>query len=147
MKDKLIAALTANLLLGIIFYWMNYVPESQRNEGTYYFDFGEIVTFVFIYAGPAYLLAGLPLSYIIDKYTGRSHGLRGYLLRLGLYAAAGLAAGLLYAVIAFQEIPLVVPGVFYFLWLGLLASLLYFHVLLVVTWLGEKMQNVQEDGT
>ncbi|GGF18171.1 hypothetical protein GCM10010954_16160 [Halobacillus andaensis] len=144
MKDKLIAVLIANVLLGIIFYWMNYVPEAQRNDGTYYFGFGEIVTFVFIYAGPAYLLAGLPLSYIIEKYTVRFQGLSGYFLRLGLYAAAGLAVGLLYGVIAFQEIPLVVPGVFYFLGLGLLASLLFSHVLLVVTWLGERMNNVQK---
>ncbi|WP_101841982.1 hypothetical protein [Halobacillus sp. Marseille-P3879] len=141
MKDKLISLVAANILLGIIIYWISYVPASQRNEGTYFFGFGEIVTLVIIYAGPAYLLAGLPCSYIIEKYTKRKNGVKGYFLRLGLYSAAGLATGLFYSLIVFREMPVLIEGGIIFLGLSLIASTVYYHILLVVTCRSNRREN------
>ncbi|WP_431802362.1 hypothetical protein [Halobacillus andaensis] len=66
-------------------------------------------------------------------------------MRLGLYSAAGLASGLFYSIIVFQEMHVLVEGGLLFLGLSLIASTVYYHVLLVVTWRSNRRENQLRD--
>ncbi|MFC4355005.1 hypothetical protein ACFO0S_08095 [Chryseomicrobium palamuruense] len=71
MKVKLLTAVFAIIVFALLYSWNLYVPKAERDVGTYYFGFWEVVFFVIIYAGPIYLIAGIPLSYGGDKLLQR----------------------------------------------------------------------------
>lgn len=71
MKIKLVTTLVSILVFAILYSWNAYIPHAEREPDTYYFGFWETAIFVILYAGPIYLVAGIPLSYAGDVILRR----------------------------------------------------------------------------
>lgn len=98
MKGKFITAVCATFVFAILYSWYMYVPQAEREASTYYFGFWEVIIFVVIYAGPIYLIAGIPLSYGGDKILqrfGHSESWKRWLLGILVYAGLGALAALI----------------------------------------------------
>lgn len=93
MKGKFITAVCATFVFAILYSWYMYVPQAEREASTYYFGFWEVIIFVVIYAGPIYLIAGIPLSYAGDKILQRfGHFATWIRWVVGILVYAGLGA-------------------------------------------------------
>ncbi len=126
MKRLLTAALSA-FLFTILFSWIFYEPQIE--PGVYHFGFSETFNILIIYVLPIYFLAGIPLSFFIDKLVpklNKGTKLGHYFWGLGLYSLAGLIIGIIFLFI-FQKIML--P----FLICCVVASSVYYHLLLLVS--------------
>src|SRR5699024_8049553 len=110
---RFLTVILSVVLFATVYSWVSYVPISQREPNVYYFGFFETFIFVIIYAGPIYFLAGLPLSVFIDKLIGRFNEkpkLVRYFIGLGLYSLVGPLVGLIFLIIASQNLyPLATP--------------------------------------
>lgn len=98
MKGKFITAVCAAMVFAILYSWYMYVPQAEREASTYYFGFWEVIIFMVIYAGPIYLIAGIPLSYGGDKIVQRfSHSPSWvrWLFGILVYACLGALAALI----------------------------------------------------
>ncbi|WP_163969340.1 hypothetical protein [Oceanobacillus halotolerans] len=139
MLKRFLTTVLATILFAAIFSWVSYVPSSQRDPNVYYFGFFETAVFVVIYTGPAYLLAGLPVSILIDKLVGsfnrKSRWVR-YFVGFGLYSLAGILVGLIYLILFFQSFYL--SNVVTFSIYGFVASNLYYHLSLLVSMIKKK---------
>ncbi|MET3684409.1 hypothetical protein ABID56_002546 [Alkalibacillus flavidus] len=136
---KLLTAVVSSILFATIFSLVSYVPSSEREPNVYYFGFFETFAFVIIYAGPVYLLVGIPLSIIIDKLTERTNRnskLLRYFVQLGLYSLAGILVGIIYSLIFYTNISH--AEVISFSVYGFFASNFYFHLLFWITKLKGK---------
>src|SRR5699024_11453040 len=122
------------VLFATVYSWVSYVPISQREPNVYYFGFFETFIFVIIYAGPIYFLAGLPLSVFIDKLIGRFNEkpkLVRYFIGLGLYSLVGTLVGLIFLIIASQNLyrmEFISFSIYVFV-----ASNFYFHFWLLIS--------------
>lgn len=127
---RFLAIIMSSILFAALFSWLSVTPEFERAPNVYYFGFFETFVFVVIYTGPVYLIAGWPFSILIDqlaeKYRHASVIVR-YLIRLGLYISAGIVVGGIYGWLVFEGSLLMGAG------LGLAASSLYFHLLLMLS--------------
>jgi len=133
MKRFLTTALSV-VLFATIYSWISYVPISQRESNVYYFGFFEVFIFVVIYAGPIYFLVGLPLSIFIDKLIkkfNRRAKLARYFIGLGLYSLVGILVGLVFLIIASQDLNRM--DVTSFSIYGFIASNFYFHLSLLLS--------------
>ncbi|MCG7335067.1 hypothetical protein MHZ95_07235 [Sporosarcina sp. ACRSM] len=150
MRKRLLTAVLSVILFAIIFSWFFFVPSSQREPNVYYFGFSETFVFVILYAGPVYLLAGLPISILIDKLAAkfqRNSKWKRYFFGFGLYSLAGTLVGALLLILLNQNANLfdVIP----FSICCLVASNLYYHLLLLVSKIDLVLNNrcsfVQEE--
>ncbi len=120
------------LLFAILFALASYVPSAQREPNIYYFSFLEMFVFGLLYAGPVYLLVGLPLSVLLDKCMNQLHTVckwRTYFAGLTVYSLTGMLVGAAFLVF-FSPItfPLEMPSVVIY---GFIASNCYFHLSLL----------------
>ncbi|SKB02459.1 hypothetical protein SAMN04244570_2960 [Sporosarcina newyorkensis] len=132
---RLLAAIVAAIIFAVIYSSISYVPQSQREYNTYYFGFFETAFFVILYAGPVFLMVGIPCSILIDKLSelGNLHSKKNkYIKRLIFYSIAGLLVGTVFRLI-------LMPGdnslsiLFWYSLIGFAASTIYYHVLLLIT--------------
>ncbi len=142
MRKRLLTVILSVILFATIFSWFFFVPSSQREPNVYYFGFFETFTFVIIYAGPVYLLAGLPLSIFIDKSVAkiqRTSKWKCYFFGLGLYSIAGALVGVILLILLNQNANLfdIIP----FSICCLLASNIYYHLLLLVSKIDVVLHN------
>jgi urea transporter len=106
MRRKFLTVVLSVILFATIFSCFFFVPSSQREPNVYYFGFFETFVFVILYAGPVYLLVGLPLSIFIDKLVAKFHRTskwKRYFFGLGLYSLAGTLVGALLPIILNQN--------------------------------------------
>ena len=133
MKRFLTTALSL-IIFATIFSWVSYVPSSQRESNVYYFGFLETFIFVIIYAGPVYLLVGIPLSIYINKlikvFKRRSVWAK-YFVGLGLYSIVGILVGVIFLLII--NLNTFLLEVISFSIYGLVASNIYYHLSLFIS--------------
>ncbi|SEH50787.1 hypothetical protein SAMN05192559_101892 [Halobacillus karajensis] len=130
--NRFLTAVFSSICFATLLAVVSYVPSTQREPNIYYFSFLETFIFVILYAGSVFILAGIPLSILIDKLVGRYRNLSKwalYLVKLGAYSFTGVVVGLLYFIMVFQNF----KGVISFSLYGCLASNVYFHFLLLLT--------------
>jgi hypothetical protein len=133
MAKRFLTAVLSVILFATIFSWFSFVPSSQREPNVYYFDFLETFMFVIIYAGPIYLIIGVPLSIFIDKLikkANRTSKWARYFVGLGLYSLAGILVGMLFVIFS-QHLHLL--EVISFSIYGFVASNIYYHLLLLAS--------------
>ena len=124
---RLVATVISIILFAVIYAAISYAPESQRESDTYYFGFVETIVFVMLYAGPVFLIIGIPLSVMIDKVLENKK--MQYRKKLVFYSVAGFILGALFPLI-------LLPGlnsaslVILYAGIGLMAANIYFHTLL-----------------
>ncbi|ARK20769.1 hypothetical protein [Sporosarcina ureae] len=126
---RFISAIIAAIFFAIIYSAISYVPESQREPNTYYFGYAETMVFVMLYAGPIFLLIGIPLSIMIDKLMKNKKS--QYVKKLVFYSVAGLLIGALFPLILLPGLNSVSLIVLY-AGIGLMAANIYFHTLLLL---------------
>lgn len=125
----LVAALIFCLGLALIYY----TPVQERGADTYYSPFGSLFIIYLLYAGPVYFIGGVPSSILIDvliRKLGLAHPVIQYVCGGIAYAVAGVIVMTLFGLFLSGGDSLdILPG---WLWIGsTLASLLYYHVLLL----------------
>ncbi|KAB2487459.1 hypothetical protein [Priestia endophytica] len=133
MAKRFLTAVLSVILFAIIFSCFSFVPSSQREPNVYYFGFLETFIFVIIYAGPIYLIIGVPLSIFIDKLIKKANNTlkwARYFIGLGLYSLAGILVGTLFIIFS-QHIQLL--EVISFSVYGFVASNIYYHLLLLAS--------------
>ncbi|KAB2336829.1 hypothetical protein F7731_10830 [Cytobacillus depressus] len=133
LLERLSTMALAVVLFAVAFSWVSYVPSSQREPNTYYFGFFETFVFVIIYAGSLYLIAGMPLSVLINKLIRKSNGKskwERYYIGLGMYSLAGAIVGALFIVFSGD---IHWNGFTLALMWGFAASNLYFHLSLLIS--------------
>jgi hypothetical protein len=143
MLQKLGVALISSIFFCFILTAWQYIPMSERQPNTYYFSFSELMIIYLLYATPVYLLGGIPSSIIIDKINQRkifSSVIKVYFFNISLYALAGIITGFLFLIIIskgqiFSEAFHIGP----FLVISAIASLLFFHVSIVIKKLANKI--------
>ncbi|GEL77625.1 hypothetical protein [Tenuibacillus multivorans] len=95
---RFMTAILSTLVFASVFSWLNYVPVDERVENVYYFGFWETFLFVVIYAGPVYLLFGIPSSVIIDQWTTNVQQKGKFFLQLVLYGLFGFIGLLIFSI-------------------------------------------------
>lgn len=88
-----------------------------------------------IYAGPVYLFVGLPLSIFIDKLIEKSNCTSNwarYFVGLGLYSLFGICVGFIFLILLIRNNNIYHIEVFLFSIYGLIASNIYYHLLLLI---------------
>ena len=139
MMKRLLTALISINLFATILSWISYTPSSQREHNVYYFGFLETFMFVFLYAGPVYLLVGLPLSFIIDKLIGKTKSnskLTRYFIGLGLYSFVGTLVGFIFVILLGQNVYW--SEIISFSIYGFIASNFYYHLSLLLSKINNK---------
>lgn len=134
MKKRFIAMILAVVLFALGFSCFFYTPSSQRAPNVYYFGFFETFICVIAYAGFLYLIAGIPFSIIIDwliRKLNRGSKWRKYFWGLGMYSLAGAIVGALFIIFGGN---IYWKGMLLFALPGVIASNLYFHLLLLISW-------------
>ena len=133
MKGKFITAVCATFVFAILYSWYMYVPQAEREASTYYFGFWEVIIFVVIYAGPIYLIAGIPLSYGGDKILQRfGHAAAWVRWSLGIlvYACLGALAALITIPILFT-VP-IYSEILWFVAMGSIAATVFYLIQLLL---------------
>ena len=137
---RFLTALISVVLFATIFSWISYTPSSQREHNAYYSGFFEIFILVFFYAGPVYLLAGLPLSFFIDKLIGKTKSnsnLTRYFIGLGLYSFVGTLVGLIFIILFTQNVYRLSEIILHSI-SGFIASNIYYHLSLLISKINNK---------
>ncbi|WP_301107660.1 hypothetical protein [Sporosarcina sp.] len=130
---KFLAALCAAVVFAAIYSSISYVPVSRQESNVYYFGFFETFAFVLLYSGPVYFLLGIPLSIMIEKLAESSSTIlnkRLYLKKLAYYAVAGLIVGAAFILIL-MPVSHSATFILSYALIGLLASIIYYHSLLL----------------
>ncbi|WP_026909306.1 hypothetical protein [Paucisalibacillus globulus] len=132
MLKKLLTAIISTLLFGALMGFMNYMtmPEGMSQ------GFWKTMFFFAIYAAPVYLIAGIPISYLIDKLMKKvnsSSELARHYAKYGLYILVGILAAVIYKVILFivEDIPFFSYDLATYIVGGVIASLIFYYVSLV----------------
>lgn len=118
------------------------MPSSQREENVYYFGFFSMFSLVIIYAGPVYLLVGLPLSIYIDKLIEVSKTKTKwakYFIGLGLYSLVGMLVMIAFLFIINQfsfRIEFMSFSIY-----GIVASNIYYHLSLLLLKIYKKQRG------
>ncbi|WP_156312255.1 hypothetical protein [Lysinibacillus contaminans] len=139
MMKRFLTALISVILFATILSWISYTPSSQREHNVYYFGFLETFMFVFFYAGPVYLLVGLPLSFFIDKLIGKTKSnskLTRYSIGLGLYSFVGTLVGFIFVILLTQNVYW--SEIISFSIYGFIASIFYYHLSLLLSKINNK---------
>ncbi|GAA0492376.1 hypothetical protein GCM10008986_18380 [Salinibacillus aidingensis] len=132
--NRVLALAGSVIFFAIAFSIYSYVPESQREPNVYYFGFFETFVFVMIYSGPVYLIAGLPVSLLIDQLLKKIKGRLPYLPRMTMYSIAGIIIGFLFHIWMTKNhigsLSLVIRPLIY----GFTAANIFLHLLLLISW-------------
>lgn len=132
MKIKLLTAVCATFVFALLYSWNMYVPQAEREVSTYYFGFWEVIVFVIIYAGPIYLILGIPLAFSGDAMLQRfSKSAAWARFGLGLLVYGGLGA-----IAALIAIPLLLtvpdfPEIIGFAIMGSIAAVVFYLIQLL----------------
>lgn len=98
------------------------------------------------FLGPLYLIGGIPLSVLIERILNRKIFVsqsQCYFVQFGWYSLAGIVMSLLFDITLITiggdgGINGVVVDSMFYLFLGVLVSLIYYHMLLVVNLLSSR---------
>lgn len=138
---RFLSAIIATILFAIVYSAISYAPESQREPNTYYFGFTETIVFVMLYAGPVFLLIGIPLSIMIDKSIENKKS--QYIKKLVFYSVAGLLIGALFPLVLLPGLNLASLIVLY-AGIGLMAANIYFHTFLLLPFSKKNTKKFRE---
>ncbi|MGP4039216.1 hypothetical protein ACTWP4_04805 [Gracilibacillus sp. D59] len=147
MKRFLVVILST-LLFALLYAWITYVPISERSPNVYYFGSLETFSFVVVYSGAIYILGGLPVSILIDRLTEKVNNKPKwvyYLVRLIIYSLGGIVVSFVYLIITLHD--LLLYELLRSAILGFIAANIYFHFLLLTSYLKEKLYLLSNHKT
>jgi hypothetical protein len=118
--------------------FFNFVPTSEREPNVYYTPLWATALFIVMYTLPVYLVLGISSSYLIDKLVAQKSYYskwKQYLMEFfsnGLFGIVAVIIFLMILLIADCKTHLISDSLFNFIPFGLIASLLFYHVSLVI---------------
>ncbi|PKR77682.1 hypothetical protein CEY16_07045 [Halalkalibacillus sediminis] len=132
MLYRVIILLISSVIFALILSGLNYVPQGSRMENVYYFSFFETFTFALVYSAPVYVLFGLPVSILLDRWLDRIKNGSKYFIysaKMTSYSAAGAVAGFIFYIAVNQGITqsyfnAYIASMVY----GILAANIFFHL-------------------
>ncbi|PSL43240.1 hypothetical protein B0H94_11164 [Salsuginibacillus halophilus] len=114
----MIKAWIASLVAALIFAIFNSVL-SIGNDAIFIF------VMYFIYSLPVFIVGGTIASYVVNKWFN------GYFIKLVIYSLSGVIFNVFIYVAIINNYP--INDIFYYLILGVLAAVIYYHVLIIAT--------------
>ncbi|WP_047979536.1 hypothetical protein [Ornithinibacillus contaminans] len=140
---KLLSAALSTILFAIIISWIFHTPRSQQNPNDDFFGFSVLVNVILLYTGPVYFLAGIPISILIEKLVHRNYNysrLGRYFIQLGLYSFFGVLVSSLSLIVSFSLNFNLSDHLSLSLY-GILASTIYFHLLLLLNTVNKNQKK------
>ncbi len=110
---------------------------SEREPNVYYNPLWSTALLFAMYSLPVYLIGGILSSYLIDKLVGQKtfdSKWKRYLTKLVIYGVLGIVVAFIFLMIltiAESETYLIAGSLLNFMTLGLVASLIFYHVSLI----------------
>jgi len=145
MFRKIMVAILSSILFCLALAWFSYSPAREGEPGVYHWSYLSLFMLYMIYAAPVYLLGGVPCSLLIDrliKKLGEANQVIDYFRCLSAYLLAGLLTTYLFLVILSDgDLFVWKAGNNGFYGLGMIASVLYYHVLIVANLVKPNQQQ------
>lgn len=133
---KTIIAALSTLIFSLSLALLEYIPLEEQQADVGYSPYGSLVIIYFIYSFPIYLIGGSVYSYFADVFVNKVQfpsQLLKYIISFFVYMAGGiLIVGLLLLIILLVEGDIAGLLISKFFIVGALASLLYFHISLIL---------------
>ncbi|SES45021.1 hypothetical protein [Psychrobacillus sp. OK032] len=133
IKRILIGVIATVLFSGLLAIF-SYEPVSNRQPNSSYTSLSGLFTIYAIYSGPVFIVAGVIWSFIIDKMNVKHQHYsrsRRYFRKSIWYILAGIISTLIFLFILSNGAILYNSETFGFLSLGIIASLLYYHLQII----------------
>jgi hypothetical protein len=143
MVNKLLSALLTSLCLCLLLVFMEYTPGHERDEHTYYFTFSSLLMIYLIYAVPITIVAGIPLSLLIesiDKKIFIRSKVKRYFMQVGLFTLAGITVALIFLLMNSGNVLHRVFDLDRYL-IFIIPSLLFYHISLVIRFINRKRKR------
>ncbi|MDC3414745.1 hypothetical protein [Terrihalobacillus insolitus] len=137
MIKRIVVALISTAIFSLLMAYVNYVPISEREANVLYTPLWSTAMIYTLYSLPVYLIGGIPSSLLIDKLVGQktfNKKITLYLTKFGLYGVFGIVAAFLFLMvlaIGESETYLISNHLLTYMTLGLIASLIYYHISLL----------------
>lgn len=130
MLKKIVTALLSIIIFGLLMGVINYLSLAEKDFTAFWLP----ILFFGMYSAPVYFIGGIPLSYLIDKLIGQKSFqsvITLYFAKFALYSVAGIVTAFVYVMIfaiAENELYLILYVLINYLILGMIASLIYYHI-------------------
>lgn len=132
---RLLSAVLATVLLGLILSSMTYTPVSQRSAHTLYESFLGLFIIYSVYSAPVFLVGGILFSTVADVITKKiqfSSIIKTYIVSFLMYSIGGIVVNF------FFYMMLADFGwgtdAFYMLVIGVAGALLFLHIKLLLSY-------------
>ncbi|AJI25575.1 hypothetical protein H8R29_28475 (plasmid) [Priestia megaterium] len=135
-----VAAFLSTIFLSTAYGIINLTPKSEQEPNIYYFGFTDTFVFTFIYTFPVYIVVGIIFSYLIDMMANKMQTTKVYVSKLAMYSLVGVIPALAFYFL-FTGIKLDYRLLFYFFALGIFASNIFYHVLLLINRILNKQKT------
>ncbi|MFD2759918.1 hypothetical protein [Lentibacillus juripiscarius] len=132
---RIVAAVISTCLFGFLMGVTSFITAPEKSAVSLWLP----MLFLGAYAAPVYVIGGISFSLLIDKVTSKwlrnSTGFARYVARAGFYGLAGVIASFVYIMVlaaAEGELYLIPQELIGYFVYGLIAALIYYHVLYVM---------------
>src|SRR5690625_726881 len=122
VKKRLVVALLSNVIYSFLLAYIMYTSLADREPNTWYESFGAPITILLIFTGVAYLLGGIPVSLVFDKYIKKE------IIKFPLYLIAGFIVGVLVIMISFWTVTI---DLLWFGLYGVVGSIIFFTLIVL----------------
>ncbi|MEN2768631.1 hypothetical protein [Ornithinibacillus xuwenensis] len=134
MLKKILAAVLSTIVFSAVMGLLNYFTSSAQTFENFWIP----MVFFAMYAAPVYLIAGIPISYLIDKVVNKINNtsqLTRHYTRYGLFILAGIVVAFIYVAIlrVTEDEQLLSRDLLTYIIGGVIASLIYYYVSLLFT--------------
>ncbi|MFJ8063704.1 hypothetical protein ACIQYS_03655 [Psychrobacillus sp. NPDC096426] len=131
---RILIGIVATALLSISIAVFAYEPISNRQPNTSYTSLSGLFIIYTTYSGPILIIAGVIWSFIIDnlcvKYQKQFGSIR-YFINLVCYILAGVVSTIIFLLILSNGAVEFNSETINFMGLGIIASLIYYHILVI----------------
>lgn len=131
---RILIGVIATVLFSVTLAVILYEPVSNRQPNSSYNSLSGIFTMYAIFSGPVFVIAGVISSFVIDKMSSKHqhYSIRKRYFRKSIwYIFAGVVSTLIFLFILSNGSIVYNLMTFYFLSLGIIASLLYYHLQII----------------
>ncbi|MCG7344877.1 hypothetical protein MHZ92_12085 [Sporosarcina sp. ACRSL] len=141
---RILIGVIATVLFCVSIAIFAYTPVSNREPNSSYISLTGIFVIFATYSGPVFIIAGVIWSFVIDKisvkYQLDSRGKR-YLRKFIWYILAGIVSTLIFLFIISNGDIVYNTETFSLLSVGIIASLLYYHLQIIMQPLFNKRSS------
>ena len=131
---RILIGVIATCLFSVLLAIFAYEPVSNRQPNSSYTSLSGLFTIYAIYSGPVFIIAGVIWSFVIDKMSVKhQHNSRSkrYFSKFIWYMLAGIISTWIFLFILSRGAIVYNSETFGFICLGIIASLIYYHLQII----------------